>query len=318
MINDVLTSGRGPGIIGTILAAIVLGGFSGLALMVFNESGGGTEATVEEQLATQQTRLANLDLQIEEQTAQLKVIGIYQERKNELKKCQNSLAQKTKELTTFQTAQKLTQETLHDFYDQWENYKASYRKNERALWKGRVIDLSSIRGSDYQSAKISSITPLAIRVMLSAGPRSVPYEELPSEIQDQLQFDKGEAAAFTAHLMGQEVLKAENAKAWNKQQAELQAQNAATTLILKRTQIQRLIRERNSQINARLDEASRWQRRIVEANRKSSSGRSKGNVTIKTGLTLEYEEKKKNAERIAKELREKISLLELELRNIDR
>ena len=94
--------------------------------------------------------------------------------------------EKTKEISIALKAASL------DFFE----YRSQYRSMVRTKAKGTLIDLSSVKGSEYKGVRISRITPLELRVILPSGPKGVPYALLPEEYRHRFQFSDEEANAY--------------------------------------------------------------------------------------------------------------------------
>ena len=212
MFNDVLTSSKGPGVIGSLLALLVLGGFSGLSLLVLN-SVGYEEAPIEVRIKDQLTRLDDLSAEILDERSKFE---LYRERQNRAAK-QSIMDRKLTNQVGKNQKLKIEAEAavveLDAVGEEWSDYKGRYRVMERAFFKGKMIDLSETHGEGYKAVKVSSVSPIEMRLMLSSGPKGIAYETLPKDLQDQLQFDADEANAYRIAL-------GLAAKQWQKKEKE--------------------------------------------------------------------------------------------------
>ncbi|MDB4357019.1 hypothetical protein N9Z06_03070, partial [Akkermansiaceae bacterium] len=226
MFNDVLTSSKGPVIIGMGLVIVFLGVFNGLGPMVLN-SVGYVEAPIEDQIKDQLVTLDGIAADIsDERTA----VQMYRERQDTLAKkpiYEKRLARQEKAGAELKAEGEELISSLEAVGEEWESYKASYRKRERKRIEGKKMDLSSTLGDKYKDVYITGANPIELRVRLSSGPRGIPYEKLPLDLQDLLQFDAEEANAYKVAIGKIEKLKGQNIAKFNKQQAQLNAAQKA-------------------------------------------------------------------------------------------
>lgn len=311
MFNDVLTSSRGPGVIGTLLAVIVLGGFSGLGLMVLN-SDEGIEISDEEKIEANKEELISLDEKAETQNARLNMYRVLREKTTEMSRLSSASDRSAQELTRERASIERLQIEVQNVYEQWANYKDQYRKNERALWIGKTIDLSETKGESYRESVITGITPLRVRLRLESGLRGVPYIELPMDMQDQLQFGAEEAAEYEMALAGIEAQKDKDLKKWSEVQREAQAGADAAAKVREKARIQRLIEERRAQLDARSAESRRHSKDAAMWLRKTADAKRTGKMSMNKSKVTAAEARKRAADRAADALREKIKQLKAE------
>ncbi len=303
MFNDVLTSSKGPGVIGLLLAIVVLGGFSGLGLMVLN-SDGYEEPPIEDLIKSQESRLADVKEDIEEGRVKMQT---YRELQN--LDATRSIHEKRLERQQASTVElKAEAETVVAALDakgeEWEAYKAAYRENERRRIKGQKLDLSSTLGKRYESVLVSGANPIELRVMLSSGPRGIPYAELPADLQDLLQFTEEEANAYLGVIAKVEKAKGKNIAAFNQQQAEIRATQDAAKIVARISQLKRKIDAARLNARTRKEDATRHRatarteqaavRAAIAAGR-MSSGQSK--VTKANARAAQAEKESRGFER---------------------
>lgn len=311
MLDDVLTSSRGPGVIGTLLAVLVLGGFSGLALMVLN-SDEGIQISDEEKILGNKEELISLAEKTETQLARLNMYRVRREKITEMSRISSASDRSAQELARERASIDRVQLEVQNIYEQWANYKDQYRKNERALWIGKTIDLSEIKGDSYRNSVITGITPQRVRLRLKSGLRGVPYVELPMDMQDQLQFDADEAAEYEMALAGIEAQKDEDLKKWSETQREEQAGADAAAKIRAKSKIKRLIGERTAQLAARTAQSRKYSKEASMWRRKTADAKRTGKMSMNKSKVTEAEVKMRAADRAAKALRDNIKQLKAE------
>ncbi len=196
--SDLLTSSRGPGVIGTLLALLIIVGFGTLYMFVFDEGlqGGGKriEAVIRDQgleIDGLQKHIANSRERIAEGQAFVKQAdGITQlEARAELER---------KRIAGLETDRDAAQAELEAAHKKFEDYKDAYRASEWAAAVGeRFEELKTASGVVYNRAVIRKVDHIGVEITDETGNRRIDSAELPSELQDRFQFDsdKKEAAA---------------------------------------------------------------------------------------------------------------------------
>ncbi len=196
MFNDFHENPRSVGIAGLLLALLVLAGFCGLGMAVMSGDVDSSDPSMASKIIDRDRMIEQLSSDIqrgEEKLAKGK-------KNTELTKALNSLTQnlnqEEKENTQLQSSLQQLNHQLSEMQQKHELYRERYRRNERGLAIGEIIDLSETLGDDYKKSKIREISPLHLRVMKASGPIGIPYEQLPSSVQDRFQFSEQEATAF--------------------------------------------------------------------------------------------------------------------------
>jgi len=212
--SDMMESGRGPGVIGMLLAMVVLSGFVLLYFFVFDEGMQGAPRTIEAIIRQQSTEINNLNDQRQHhqeglallpklETTQKELSSMVREnriREGQVKGLKESLASATAEL----------EETGKRF----EAYKDEYRSFVRDKAKGTEIPRLETAQGIYENVMIREITAIGAQIRYDGGLKRIPYEELPLDMQDYYQFDaKQKADAMAGELSERDRHESEVAKA---------------------------------------------------------------------------------------------------------
>ncbi|BDS05797.1 hypothetical protein NT6N_08370 [Oceaniferula spumae] len=195
MLSDLLTSSRGPGVIGTFLALIVLVGFGTLMMVVSDDSGGsGLNADIK----AKESAIKALEGRTKHwQTAAVEY-DARRKQADELESLKNKLKRKASEIPTKQAEVAAAKESIVKLNEEFEAYKEKYRIAERARAAGEKMEtLTTTDGKVYEQVKVLEVTALGMKIMHKSGNTRVHYERLPTEMQDRFQFTK-EAAAVIA------------------------------------------------------------------------------------------------------------------------
>jgi len=317
MINDVLTSGKGPGVIGMLLAVVVLAGFSGLGLMVLN-SDSYEEVPLSERVTTQLVQLDDLEADIGERREELEKYRTFQ---NELSKkplFESRLARVDERVAALKAESEALIGDIETVGTDWETYKANYRKNERARIRGVNYDLSATHGEKFKKVKITGANPIEIRAMLSSGPRGIPYQELPEDLQDLLQFDEEEANAYLVAIGKMEAKKTENLKKFDKLREEADAIQDAEQKASKIARLRRSVVTATNRARAKRSEAAKYSVRAQRELAKVNSAKAAGRMTIGMTKVSQYKRRAASARRAAASFESKAAKMSSEILSLRR
>ena len=186
-----MSSGRGPGVIGMVMALIVLLGFGLLFMFAFDEGLQGGDQSIEsiiahqakdiiydqqsitagrESLAQAPTKLANI-----KELSRLK-------RENEA--LETNIVQLVSAVATGKT-------DVVKANDVFEAYKDQYRAFVRNKAKGESIEkLETLSGVNYLNVNIREVTAIGIQIRHEGGQKRIAFEDLPAEMRDRFQFDQ--------------------------------------------------------------------------------------------------------------------------------
>ena len=185
-------SAKGPGLIGMLLALVVLVGFGTLYMLAFEEGSGGGGKSLAAIIRDNEESIVNYQSKI---TAEEETLASTTPR---LKKTSD-------ELRVFSAKAKLLSTTVSDLTDQastlesdlvgldddFENYKNQYRAHVRnKAADTRIEELKTNDGTVYHSVIIRKVTAVGIEVRHRDGLKRIGFQELPTEMQDYYQFDK--------------------------------------------------------------------------------------------------------------------------------
>jgi peptidoglycan hydrolase CwlO-like protein len=205
--TELMSSGRGPGVIGTLIALVVLGGFGLLSMFVFDEGlqGGGKkiEAVIRDQaLLIESNKSAVEDYR--ERIAKLDNLKSVGKQADEMKLKVASLTAKIAELAA---AKDEATAAVAAATADWEKYKDEYRASEWAAAVGEDLgDLTSLTGRVYSQVKIRKVDHTGMQITDATGPKTISSEDLPLELQDRFQFDDEKtAAALIARGQGENI-----------------------------------------------------------------------------------------------------------------
>lgn len=193
--TDLFTSHRGAGVIGTLLALIVFGGFSVLYLFVFAEGELGT--SIESEIKSDAKKLKRIQQQLTLNQARYNSTKHYRVIQQKLEKEKVKLAEAEKDREQKQGMLVEAQQAVTSATKALQNYKQKYRNSARASMIGREMDLLVTNtGREFKNVKVTDVDPIRMQIRHSNGIIGVPLETLPEDIQEYLQIDQSESESF--------------------------------------------------------------------------------------------------------------------------
>jgi len=191
-LSDMMGSGRGMGLMGTLLGVIVgtlvLAGFFVLYLFGSEESLGGGPG-VDSVVASQKKELAEYRTNIEHAKLLL-------ERAPERHADEAEMKELTRKLVFINGSIASLRASLVDLYQEidgvvadGEAYKEAYRASERRRAVGeKLAALQTKDGSSYTAVEIREVDAVGVLIRHEDGQRRIPFEFLPDAMQDRFQF----------------------------------------------------------------------------------------------------------------------------------
>lgn len=194
--SDLLTSAKGPGVIGMIMALIVVLGFGLLFMFAFDDGLQGGGPTLAGAIRTNDRAIADTKLQIEAGEARLTRIPALKETADKNRTELTSIGLLEKQIQDRKSAIETTTTAIAENMEVFESYKNRYRAYIRASPKNRNLDeLATNDGTIYRQVDIRQVTAVGIEIRHAGGQKRIPYEELPNEMQDYYQFDEDQKLA---------------------------------------------------------------------------------------------------------------------------
>jgi hypothetical protein len=188
--SDMMSSGRGPGLIGMVMALMVLLGFGLLFMFAFDEGLQGGGQSIQSVIAHQAKEIIDDQQNIQvgsELLAQVPARLAHAKELNRLKHDSESLQAKTAELVNAVAAGKA--EVIRSG-ESFESYKDEYRAYIRNKAKDESWDqLETLAGTVYHHVNIREVTAIGIQIRHEGGQKRIPFEDLPEAMKDRFQFD---------------------------------------------------------------------------------------------------------------------------------
>ena len=185
--TDLMSSERGPGVIGMMMGLFVLLGFGVLFLFAFDEGSQGGDHSIESVIRHQTKEIDGFQGNIElgKQKLDQAPARIAQARElTRLKRGgQEAIVNLTKGIEKRRAAIALQETAFGD-------YKDEYRAYVRGKAKGQIIGkLETLNKVVYNDVVIREVNPVGIQIRHADGHKRIPFEDLPETMKDHFQFD---------------------------------------------------------------------------------------------------------------------------------
>jgi hypothetical protein len=268
--DEMMSSARGPGVIGTLMALLVLVGFGALYFCVFDESMQGGPKSLESVIRNQAGEIDSLNGQIEPGQ---KTLEHAQTAAKEYATLQRRVATTKSSLDGLNASKETLGKSIDTLQRDFEAYRDRYRAQVRGGAAGtQYAELITSSGKTYRKVVVKKVDAVGMSFLHENGTGRADFDDLPAEVQDYFQYDpqqkeeakRQEAAAH--RQLEQQVVAAQ--AGYSKQQQE-QAARDKEALYRKNTaeiqSLQSLITQLDSQISSELRNLEN-ERRSVQKN----------------------------------------------------
>lgn len=199
LFDDMLTSYRGAGVMGTLLGLAVLGGFGLLATLAFDPANLAPGLSLDGTIAAQGRELARLQEELD--AAKQRQVR-HQELKasaGELELLLTGNQDREKKLDQLASLQERVGDAGVKIDAEAVAYIRRYRDQVRENAVGEsVAKLVTMDGRVIENATISQVTAAGVHLRHADGILRLPPDELPLEMRDRFQFDDTEMGEFLA------------------------------------------------------------------------------------------------------------------------
>ena len=197
--SDLMSSGRGPGVIGMLLALVVLVGFGVLFMFAFDEGLQGADQTIEARIAHDAKEIENLTSGIANREKELTKIPALQAKTKELSAIKTENRIREGGIDSLKKGITSAKEAIDAKLKDFDAYKDEYRAFARGQAKGQTMPrLETTKGGVYENVTIREVTAIGVQIMHDGGQKRIPFEELPADMQDHFQFDPKQKADAVA------------------------------------------------------------------------------------------------------------------------
>lgn len=197
--SEMMESSRGPGVIGMLMALLVLVGFGFLFMFAFDERLQGGDQSIESFLAGQAREIADIENSIVHGETQFTEASGRRARAEELTALKRGNQNRATQIAGLKTEITILHELISSKMQESETYKDKYRALVRGKAKGETMSqLETRKGDVYENVTIRDVTPIGIQIMHDGGQKRIAFEEVSSALQERFQFDPKQKAEAVA------------------------------------------------------------------------------------------------------------------------
>lgn len=194
MLDDLFSSSKGPGLIGLVLGMIVLAGFCGLGLAVFDGrlNGDFANSRVKESAKNKETidsLLAKLKNHEENEEGWKKL----QADARKLGQVQRVLKLRKPQVPSLKAEVASEEAANQEVLAKWEAYKERYREFARGQLVGEKFDKLVTAERTFEKVRVRGVTALELKIAHAEGATGVKLANLDDELRDRLQYSEEKA-----------------------------------------------------------------------------------------------------------------------------
>jgi hypothetical protein len=226
--SDLMSSSRGPGLIGTLLALLVVVGFGSLYLFVFDQELQGSGQSIESVIRDQRAEIGGLKQRLEGGQKQLAQAPERRKTAQNLAAVTQQLQNKKAKLDGLKEYFAKVRGDLDADISRFEDYKNRYRAEVRGNAAGlKYEELKTVSGRSYRRVVIKKVDAVGMSFQHESGTGRADFDELTAEVQDYFQYDpkqkeaakKEEAIVYRQHAEQATAAQSESAKQQQEQAA---------------------------------------------------------------------------------------------------
>ena len=191
-----MSSGRGPGVIGMVLALMVLLGFGTLFMFAFDEGLQGGDQSIESVVAGQAKEIDRLKNNIQVVEMSLASTPARNAAARDLSRFKAENGAGKDSIAKLKDTVTATRTAIAEREQAFEAYKDEYRAFVRGGAKGKTMEsLRTVTGASYKNVTITEVSAVGIQIRHDDGHKRIAFEDLPDEMKDYYQFDPNQKAA---------------------------------------------------------------------------------------------------------------------------
>lgn len=156
---------------------------------------------------------------------------------------------------------------------------ARQRVKVRREWEGESLDLSATMGEGYEEVRVFAVLPIGIKIQLSSGAETVPFDKIPEAVRELFLMSKEEVLAYRERIGNSAQGRAVASQGWKREQSKRGRAEAKSAALKRVEEVSAKIASIERQISARWDEvkelkskASTWElksARVIGSGKKS-------------------------------------------------
>jgi chromosome segregation ATPase len=285
--SDLMSSGRGPGVIGMVMALVVVIGFGLLFMFAFDEGMQGADQSIESIISQQAREIESYQSAITEGSKKLAASPGRVAASRELSALKRLNQSATEKIATLGQSVATGRSEVEAQNQRLEEYKDQYRTFIRGTARGQSLaTLETRTGVTYKNVIIREVSPVGIQIQHDEGHKRIPFEELPDAMVDLYQFDPAqksqalvvEAATRTEHEA--------QAAAANELADQAMVEQRAKDEVARRQKVVREIAVKQAAMDSLRDEIRGLEREQNRAAAAASAARAAGRMHINKSSSI--------------------------------
>lgn len=189
---------------GTLMAALVLGGFVVLSMLAYDPQFNGSQKSLDDELVSQEREIALLSRELEGTKARHEIFAAKEAAVTRLDELLRKNREDEVKLRELAALQKRVNESGTELQAEIERYVAAYRSQVRSKAIGETMEkLVTNSGRTFENVTISLVSPAGINLRHADGMVRLGIAELPESLWERFQFDVTESDAFLKKERGE-------------------------------------------------------------------------------------------------------------------
>ncbi|MCP5535296.1 MAG: hypothetical protein H7A51_03565 [Akkermansiaceae bacterium] len=307
MINDLLTSSKGPGVIGLILGLAVLLGFGSLAFLVL-EDDSGSKKSIYSQIKEKERYILILG---DEKSKWQEKSDDYVAKRESAKKVaelQTELKRKQADIVTSTSAVAAAGDKISITQKKFQDYKEKYRLTERARAVGeKIASLTIKNGKTYEDVVIRRVSAEGMDIRHKNGGTLIKRTLLPDDMLDRFQYSDSDTAIANKNKEARLIRANKGSAAYAK---SLQINALKTKLNTRKFELSQLtqsIASAEAAIVSKTAAAERATAKAAEHRSKADAARAQGRQSMQGALAQQEEARAANYLQSVEKLRSYIA-----------
>ncbi|MBK1829445.1 hypothetical protein JIN77_01805 [Verrucomicrobiaceae bacterium R5-34] len=306
MFNDLLTSAKGPGVIGLGLGLVVLIGFGSLAFLVLEDNSGGKG--LYEEIKNKEKHVQTLEEKAKKWTETIKQYSEKREVANQLAAVKGNLKSQQALVASAEAEVAELNDQISATQQRFESYKDSYRLAERARAVGEKIPTLTIKnGKVYENVVIRRVFAEGMDIIHKNGGTLITLKLLPDDLLERFQFSDDDAATAKKNKAARIAYANKGAAAYGKSVKVNALKSKQNSLKFEIQQMTQSITEAQRSITLNRAAAERAQAKAREHSSKASAARAAGRHSMQGALATKEEARAANFNKTADKLTRLIS-----------
>jgi len=252
--SDLMSSSRGPGVIGLLMATVVLLGFGCLFMFAYEPNAQGEGRNIQAIIRDQSNEIDALRDRLNDRERLLEKESVRRVEAQSFVLTKASL-EKNIELVA-NARQKVTDlnGAISAKSQEFEDYKNTYRQMARSAAKGETLpEIKTLDGMTYKKVILKEVTAVGIQISHEDGIKRIPFDLLPGTLQERFQYDpnqKEEALKREAVEQSEHDTAVDFSNKDLQRQAEKKKEAARLALAQQYNESKKLLQQKEAEIHA--------------------------------------------------------------------